>query len=52
MHISGGAALLLQALELFQRVGQVAESEGHHPDLHLEGELLLLSMLRLVGMAA
>jgi pterin-4a-carbinolamine dehydratase len=29
-------------LELFQRVGQVAEAEGHHPDLHLEGQLLLL----------
>lgn len=26
-----------KALELFQRVGQVAEAEGHHPDLHLEG---------------
>jgi 4a-hydroxytetrahydrobiopterin dehydratase len=23
------------ALDFFQRVGQVAESEGHHPDLHL-----------------
>jgi pterin-4a-carbinolamine dehydratase len=31
--------LRVQALELFQRVGQVAEAEGHHPDLHLEGEL-------------
>eukprot|EP00775_Hariotina_reticulata_P013736 gene13736-13857_t len=26
-----------KALELFQRVAQVAEAEGHHPDLHLEG---------------
>lgn len=25
----------LQALELFQRIGEVAEAEGHHPDLHL-----------------
>ena len=24
-------------LELFQRVAVVAEEEGHHPDLHLEG---------------
>ena len=24
-------------LELFQRVAAVAEAEGHHPDLHLEG---------------
>ncbi len=24
-------------LELFQRIAQVAEAEGHHPDLHLEG---------------
>lgn len=26
-----------QGLELFSRVGAVAEAEGHHPDLHLEG---------------
>jgi 4a-hydroxytetrahydrobiopterin dehydratase len=25
------------ALDFFNRVGQVAESEGHHPDLHLAG---------------
>jgi len=25
------------ALEFFQRVGQLAEEEGHHPDLHLTG---------------
>jgi 4a-hydroxytetrahydrobiopterin dehydratase len=25
------------ALDFFQRVGQVAEEEGHHPDLHLVG---------------
>src|SRR5438105_2499580 len=25
------------ALDFFQRVGQVAEAEGHHPDLHLAG---------------
>jgi 4a-hydroxytetrahydrobiopterin dehydratase len=25
------------ALDFFQRVGQVAESEDHHPDLHLTG---------------
>jgi 4a-hydroxytetrahydrobiopterin dehydratase len=24
-------------LDFFQRVGQVAEEEGHHPDLHLTG---------------
>eukprot|EP00884_Botryococcus_braunii_P000804 jgi/Botrbrau1/10724/Bobra.357_1s0025.1 len=24
-------------LQLFERIGQVAEAEGHHPDLHLEG---------------
>ena len=23
------------ALDFFQRVGQIAEEEGHHPDLHL-----------------
>ena len=25
------------ALDFFRRVGEVAESEGHHPDLHLVG---------------
>ena len=25
------------ALEFFERVGQVAEQEDHHPDLHLVG---------------
>jgi 4a-hydroxytetrahydrobiopterin dehydratase len=25
------------ALDFFQRVGQVAEAEDHHPDLHLVG---------------
>jgi 4a-hydroxytetrahydrobiopterin dehydratase len=25
------------ALDFFQRVGQLAESEDHHPDLHLTG---------------
>ena len=24
-------------LEVFQRIASVAEAEGHHPDLHLEG---------------
>jgi 4a-hydroxytetrahydrobiopterin dehydratase len=24
-------------LDFFNRVGQVAEADGHHPDLHLEG---------------
>ena len=24
-------------LEVFDRIGQIAEAEGHHPDLHLEG---------------
>ena len=23
-------------LQMFERIGQVAEAEGHHPDLHLE----------------
>ncbi len=27
----------MAGLNFFQRVAQVAESEGHHPDLHLEG---------------
>jgi 4a-hydroxytetrahydrobiopterin dehydratase len=26
----------VQALEFMNRVGAIAESEGHHPDLHLE----------------
>jgi 4a-hydroxytetrahydrobiopterin dehydratase len=25
------------ALDFFNRVGQIAEAEGHHPDLHLSG---------------
>src|SRR5262245_65266031 len=25
------------ALELFGRIGEVADAEGHHPDLHLTG---------------
>lgn len=25
------------ALDFFRRIGQVAEEEGHHPDLHLVG---------------
>lgn len=24
-------------LEVFERIGKIAEEEGHHPDLHLEG---------------
>src|SRR5438876_10583496 len=27
----------LTALDFFQRVGRIAEEEGHHPDLHLIG---------------
>ncbi|BBN16575.1 4a-hydroxytetrahydrobiopterin dehydratase [Marchantia polymorpha subsp. ruderalis] len=27
----------LKGLEFFQRIGEVAELEGHHPDLHLVG---------------
>lgn len=27
----------MKALELCQRVAVVAEAEGHHPDLHIEG---------------
>ncbi len=43
---ASGALSLLQewkvrnfqaGLELFKRIGEVAEAEGHHPDLHLEG---------------
>ncbi|HEY1603140.1 MAG TPA: 4a-hydroxytetrahydrobiopterin dehydratase [Pirellulales bacterium] len=26
-----------EGLAFFQRIGEVAESEGHHPDLHLTG---------------
>ncbi len=25
------------ALDFFNRVGEIAEADGHHPDLHLEG---------------
>lgn len=27
----------MAGVEFFQRVAEVAEAEGHHPDLHLEG---------------
>ena len=27
----------MAAIDFFNRVAQVAEDEGHHPDLHLEG---------------
>lgn len=27
----------LAAIELFQKVAQIAEEDAHHPDLHLEG---------------
>jgi 4a-hydroxytetrahydrobiopterin dehydratase len=27
----------MAGLDFFNRVGQLAEAEGHHPDLHLEG---------------
>jgi 4a-hydroxytetrahydrobiopterin dehydratase len=27
----------MQAIRFFNRIAEVAESEGHHPDLHLEG---------------
>jgi 4a-hydroxytetrahydrobiopterin dehydratase len=27
----------LTALDFFRQVGEVAEAEGHHPDLHLSG---------------
>ncbi len=29
----------LKALELCDRIGQVSEAEGHHPDLHITGRL-------------
>jgi len=27
----------LAAIEFFRRIAELAEAEGHHPDLHLEG---------------
>ena len=27
----------MAGLEFFNQVGEIAETEGHHPDLHLEG---------------
>jgi 4a-hydroxytetrahydrobiopterin dehydratase len=27
----------MAAMDFFNRIAEVAESEGHHPDLHLEG---------------
>jgi 4a-hydroxytetrahydrobiopterin dehydratase len=27
----------MAAIDFFQRVAELAESEGHHPDLHLQG---------------
>ena len=27
----------MAGLDFFNRIGQLAEAEGHHPDLHLEG---------------
>lgn len=27
----------VQGLDFLNRVGEIAESDGHHPDLHLEG---------------
>jgi 4a-hydroxytetrahydrobiopterin dehydratase len=30
-------ANFMAGLDFFNRVGQLAEAEGHHPDLHLEG---------------
>ena len=27
----------LAGLDFFQRVAEIAESDGHHPDLHIEG---------------
>lgn len=38
--------LLLQALALFEQVGQVAEEEKHHPDLHLEVRLRDIAVAR------
>ena len=31
------AGSFTKALDFFNRVGEVAEAEGHHPDLHLTG---------------
>ena len=31
------ASDFVTALDFFQRIGQIAETEGHHPDLHLVG---------------
>jgi 4a-hydroxytetrahydrobiopterin dehydratase len=30
-----GSSSQAESAELFRRVGEVAEAEGHHPDLHL-----------------
>ena len=32
-----GAGDFVKALAFFNRIGDVAEAEGHHPDLHLTG---------------
>ena len=32
-----GLKNFLEAMDLLNRIGEVAESEGHHPDLHLTG---------------
>lgn len=43
LSVAGLRLLLLQVrnfkagLDLFSRIGEVAEAEGHHPDLHLVG---------------
>ena len=43
LRVAGLRLSLLQVrnfkagLELFSRIGAVAEAEGHHPDLHLVG---------------
>lgn len=36
LHMSIAVKNFSKGLELFQRVGKIAEEEGHHPDLHLE----------------
>ncbi|KAF2314656.1 hypothetical protein GH714_028286 [Hevea brasiliensis] len=37
LHRSWKVKSFTKGLDLFQLVGNVAETEGHHPDLHLVG---------------
>jgi 4a-hydroxytetrahydrobiopterin dehydratase len=37
IHKQWMAKNFMAGLDFFNRVGQLAEAEGHHPDLHLTG---------------